>query len=407
MPPAESPVHVPSVLPRRVDALDGLRGIAIVLVVLSHGWQLWPTEWIRAHGWVEPVFRSGNYAVTVFLVAAGYLTFATVSRREGKGVPPTTALLRRVVRIWPSLVLMLGAIAIASALDTTDNGQAYSDGESFVRVLTYTWNWYVMENMVTSRPDFGHLWYLSVDMQAFIIVAVLLYLLRRRPVAAIACLTLLWLVLTWWRMHVMHTEYLFQVLVRTTARMDPFVLGAIVGAAVPYLNRIVVVRRDLQVYTVLSLAALVPLMWFCVDDMRFLQFGVTMESLAIAGLFATVALGATTPWPLRSRVLTLLGRHSLLLYIWHYPVFVYVNRHTGDWSWPMRTLLAFVLVVVICLAAHWAVERHTARLMRSPVWERFDNGLLPGVVASLPFASRRRAGQRRRGQESDRRDQLV
>src|SRR5262245_19391896 len=112
MPLADSSVPVASALPRRVDALDGLRGIAIVLVVLSHGWQLWPTDWIDAHPWIEPVFRSGNYAVTVFLVAAGYLTFVTVSGGRGKGVPPTTALLRRVVRIWPSLVAMLVVLAL-------------------------------------------------------------------------------------------------------------------------------------------------------------------------------------------------------------------------------------------------------------------------------------------------------
>lgn len=401
MPSADTKEHLTSALPRRVDALDGLRGIAIVLVVLSHGWQLWPTDWIRSTPWIEPLFRSGNYAVTVFLVAAGYLTFVTVSRSEGKGVPPTTALLRRVARIWPSLVLMLGVLAVVSALDTSNVTNPSGDGESFVRVLTYTWNWYVMENMVTSRPDFGHLWYLSVDMQAFIIVAVLLYLLRRRPVAAIAALTLLWLVLTWWRMHVMDTEFLFQVLVRTTARMDPFVLGAIVGAAVPYLNRLAVPRRDLQVYATLSLVALVPLMWFCVDDLRFLEFGVTLESLTIAALFATVALGATTPWPLRSPWLTLLGRYSLLLYIWHYPVFVIVNRHTGDWAWPSRTAVAFVLVVVVCLAAYWAVERHTANLMRHPLWGRFDNGIVSGLLAALAVGTQRREAAPRSRADAD------
>jgi peptidoglycan/LPS O-acetylase OafA/YrhL len=394
MPSDDTKEHLTSALPRRVDALDGLRGIAIVLVVLSHGWQLWPTEWIRSTGWVEPLFRSGNYAVTVFLVAAGYLTFVTVSRSDGKGVPPTTALLRRVVRIWPSLVAMLLVLALVSALDTTDDATNVGNAESFVRVLTYTWNWYVMENLVTSRPDFGHLWYLSVDMQAFIIVAVLLYLLRRRPVAAIAALVLLWLVLTWWRMHVMHTEYLFQVLVRTTARMDPFVLGAIVGASVPYLDRWVRVRSDLQVAATIALASLVPLIWYCVDDMRFLQFGVTLESLAIAVLFGAVALGARTPWPLRSRVLTVLGRHSLLLYIWHYPIFVFVNRHSGDWAWPTRTAVALGLVLVVCAAAYWAVERHTAQLMRHPVWKRFDNGITGGLVASAREAVRRRADDR-------------
>ena len=64
---------------RRLEVVDGIRGIAIVLVVLSHGWQLWPVEWIDSHDWVRPFFRSGNTAVTVFLVASGYLTYQVLS----------------------------------------------------------------------------------------------------------------------------------------------------------------------------------------------------------------------------------------------------------------------------------------------------------------------------------------
>src|SRR5690349_24277304 len=85
----------------RVAALDGLRGIAIILVVLSHGWQLWPTEWIDDQVWLRPVFRSGNFAVTIFLVAAGFLTWTTLARRGAERIRPGVALVRRVLRVGP------------------------------------------------------------------------------------------------------------------------------------------------------------------------------------------------------------------------------------------------------------------------------------------------------------------
>jgi hypothetical protein len=56
--------------------------------------------------------------------------------------------------------------------------------------------------------------------------------------------------------------------------------------------------------------------------------------------------------------------------------------------------VALGLVLVVCAAAYWAVERHTAQLMRHPVWKRFDNGITGGLVASAREAVRRRADDR-------------
>src|SRR5436305_9299443 len=108
--------------PRRVDLYDGLRGVAIVLVVLSHGWQLWPVDWIDAHAWVRPLFRSGNSAVSVFLVASGFLMFrALTARRELARMRPDTAFLRRLARVGPGLWLFLLVVVVVSALDPSDD----------------------------------------------------------------------------------------------------------------------------------------------------------------------------------------------------------------------------------------------------------------------------------------------
>src|SRR5262249_38607080 len=210
--------------PRRVDLYDGLPGVAIVLVVLSHGWQPWPGDWIDSHAWVRPFFRNGNSGVTIFLVAAGFLMYrALTARRSLERMRPDTTLIRRIVRVGPTLWLFLIVAVVVSAVDGSADEWNADTAASVRHVLTYTWNWYVQGILVTSRPDFGHLWYLSVDMQAFVIMAGFLYLLRRRPVGLLWALSGFYLVLLWWRFHVSQTEFVFQVLVRTTVRMDPFV----------------------------------------------------------------------------------------------------------------------------------------------------------------------------------------
>lgn len=386
---------------RRIDVLDGLRGIAIVLVVLSHGWVLWSVDWFDEHWVVRPVMRSGNSAVTVFLVASGFLTYrALTARRGAQGMRPEVTLVRRVLRVAPSLWVMLAVLMLVAAVDPTDKTPGDDNVDSVLHVLTYTWNWYVQGNLLTSRPDFGHLWYLSVDMQAFVLMAWLLYIMRRRPVGVLFVLAGVYLLLTWWRMHVADVEFVFQVLVRTTARMDAFVLGVLVAAAVPLLQRLPVPipPRYLSAAMVSSLVLLVPLLWWNAadplgdGDNQFLHLGGTMLQLDLGLLIGAVALAGSLPAPVRAlgwAPLAALGERSLLLYIWHYPVFRFVGRHFEDSGWLLRTILGLTITAAICIACEVLVERRVVRLLRAPWWRRLDDGV-PAYAAGL---ARRRFGK--------------
>jgi peptidoglycan/LPS O-acetylase OafA/YrhL len=365
--------------PRRVDLYDGLRGIAIVLVVLSHGWQLWPVGWIDSHAWVRPFFRNGNSGVTVFLVAAGFLMYrALTARRDLEQMRPDTTLIRRIVRVGPTLWLFLIVAVVVSALDGSAAAWNSDTPASVAHVLTYTWNWYVQGNLVTSRPDFGHLWYLSVDMQAFVIMAGFLYLLRRRPVGLLWALTAFYLVLVWWRFHVSQTEFVFQVLVRTTVRMDPFVVGVLAAAALPQLQRLHIPQRTLAWLAGLSLVALVPLLFWCDHDLAYLRWGGTVLEWDVALFFVAVGLGGTSLFLARAvgnEPLVQLGRTSLSLYIWHYPVFMFVQRHTEGWGWQAATAVGLVGTVAICLASERFVDRPVSAFLRRPGWHQLDDGV--------------------------------
>jgi len=375
---------------RRVDLYDGLRGFAIVLVVLSHGWQLWPVAWIDHHSWVRPFFRNGNSGVTVFLVAAGFLMFtALTSRRDLTRVRPDTALVRRVVRVGPTLWLFLLVAVIVSALDGSARAWHADTSASVGHVLTYTWNWYVQGNLVTSRPDFGHLWYLSVDMQAFVIMAGFLYLLRRRPVGLLWGLGGFYLVLVWWRFHAADTEFVFQVLVRTTVRMDPFVVGVLAAAALPQLRRLRLSGLTLAATAALSLLALVPLLFWCDHDMAFLHWGGTVLEWDIALFFVAVALGARSAFVTTlagNRPAVILGRASLPIYIWHYPVFMFVQRHTTGWGWQAATATGLLLTVAICVASDRLVDRPVTAFLRRPGWRSLDAGVPAWFAARARLA---------------------
>ena len=169
-------------------------------------------------------------------------------------------------------------------------------------------------------------------MQAFVALTVIIYFVRRRPRAQVAVLSGLLLLLTWWRVQVTELEPVINVLLRTTARMDAIVVGMLLGAVLALVPRDAVSPRMLSLVGAGSLVALLPLLWYCSDDLRFLHWGVTLLELDLALLVGSIALGARTLTWSRLAPLSFLGRHSLVTYVWHYPAFAAVEARTRDWA---------------------------------------------------------------------------
>jgi peptidoglycan/LPS O-acetylase OafA/YrhL len=46
----------------------------------------------------------------------------------------------------------------------------------------------------------------------------------------------------------------------------------------------------------------------------------------------------------------------MAIYIWHFPVFWAVARHSSDWSWQLRTVVGFAITAVAVLVAQHVVE---------------------------------------------------
>ena len=100
----------------------------------------------------------------------------------------------------------------------------------------YTWNWFVGAHPLEARGDLGPLWYLSVEMQFYLVLAVVVALWgARRRELGLALLILIPLV-TWWRWHSYDVEGWYISPLRTSTRIDGLLWGALVALLVPYLQ---------------------------------------------------------------------------------------------------------------------------------------------------------------------------
>jgi peptidoglycan/LPS O-acetylase OafA/YrhL len=101
MKPAESSTTVPAVVP----AIDGLRGVAALLVLLFHAWVY--TDAPLGGGALRALVASGGLGVDFFFVISGFVLFLPVARRDGDFGDVRAYALRRVARIVPAYYLSL------------------------------------------------------------------------------------------------------------------------------------------------------------------------------------------------------------------------------------------------------------------------------------------------------------
>ena len=145
-------------------SIDGLRGIAILLVIMFH-------LNIAYFGW------SG---VILFFILSGYLiTKILLSEKENylSLKQLKNFWIRRALRILPLCYLYLIILVVWSFFGSV----SFTVGEELPYLLTYTYNFYLISVFDQATPSFliGHLWSLSIEEQFYIFFPLLIFFSSR------------------------------------------------------------------------------------------------------------------------------------------------------------------------------------------------------------------------------------
>lgn len=154
---------------RHIPALDGVRGIAILVVMVYHLAYLVPS-WL-------PYVGGGFFGVDIFFVLSGFLiTSILLGEYENTGrVSLPNFYVRRFLRLMPAFWLFLICIYLLGTylMPPFEASLVYGRND-FLYAITYTINWFSASN-----PGFdsnlNHAWSLSIEEQFYIIWSIVLW----------------------------------------------------------------------------------------------------------------------------------------------------------------------------------------------------------------------------------------
>lgn len=154
----------------KIKGLDGLRGIAVLFVIISHT-VLWPYLGIESPKIMS--LMNGHIGVSIFFVLSGFLiTLLLMREQDATGTIDIVAFIkRRSLRIFPVYYL---AILFLLCMDAM--GKANIPNCAYPYALTYTVNFIDKE---CTHQTISHFWSLSVE-EHFYIFWPFIFLLGRR-----------------------------------------------------------------------------------------------------------------------------------------------------------------------------------------------------------------------------------
>ncbi len=373
--------------PFRPD-VEGLRAIAILLVVLFHVG--------------IPQARGGFIGVDVFFVISGFVITGLLLRQQASGGLRFLAFYaRRAWRILPMalLVIVVSTIAVAVVANHSIAVEAASDGRWSALSLANFHFLHLTPTIINTRPasPFQQYWSLAVEEQFYLVYpAVILAFLavpgrwpmRRRLAVGISAITIVSFADSVVSSHLgeLGAYYL------PFGRAWELGVGALLAIGTGAAERIN--RTAATVITWLGLAVILVAAWTV--SLQRAAYPGWIAAVPVLGAAMVIAGGSAVPPQGAEALLKLapfrkVGQWSYSWYLWHWPFLVIAAEaaHTVVLrSSIAKNLLVVALALVAAAGSYHFIEnpiRRSAMLVERPAWSIAGAALLIGTCVGVTF----------------------
>jgi peptidoglycan/LPS O-acetylase OafA/YrhL len=344
----KAPVETSFFVPRYIPQFDGLRGLAILLVLIGHS------------GFLEAMPHAGmfeytRFGVDLFFVLSGFLITGILLDSKESPHYFRNFYARRVLRIWPLYYLVLFlAFVVAPLFQPAMRPTAARDWSAFA--------FYVQNIVFAHRNTYpfglGATWSLAVEEQFYLTWPLLIFLLKKRTLAIVSA-TLPVVSLSLRLAFHFHGAPLGFIHFFTLSRLDAIALGSLsaMWLRAPSCTLAGWRTRAYQFFGVGGAGTLLARVLMhrnsSVVGYTFLAIGFTgLLGISLASDSRSTLLGRA----LSAQWLRYVGKISYGIYLLHYPIFILWARFIDSLGFrqshqAVGNLLAFAAQILLSIAA--------------------------------------------------------
>jgi peptidoglycan/LPS O-acetylase OafA/YrhL len=365
--PAPASVIPPSALSGHMPALDGLRGLAVLMVLVFHFvGNTMPTN--VAESAVVGLTNYGAYGVELFFVLSGFLITGILYDSHNKPHYFRNFYMRRLLRIFPLYYGVLVLVFFVAPLIPLLRGPTLD-----YLVDRQAWAWLYAVNVYIARDGdwtfsyLNHFWSLAIEEHFYLFWPLVVFLLARRPRTLIAVSLAVSLGallarligslagLSWWTTYVL-----------TPFRLDGLALGAFLAVTARQPGGLEWLIRALpRVATVAGGLLVGTFVWTRLVSHQALELVLPVRAGTVLILLACLLTWAVTAPKqsftsrfFRSGTMAFFGTYSYGMYVYHHFISYYLveNRTELDLArWLGSHGAAVALQASVGLAASVAV----------------------------------------------------
>jgi peptidoglycan/LPS O-acetylase OafA/YrhL len=336
-----------------IPGLDGIRALAIGLVLFSH------SVIYDNFSYLSPIGPGAGYAgVAVFFVLSGFLITTLLLREEERMGCVSLRLfyVRRALRLFPALwlyLLIVGLIWIFGRLP-------HHPWHSFVTSVFY------VRNLVGRGHETDHLWSLSIEEQFYLLWPLVMVGLRHRHIFRLMISLSVLVSITIWRVHAARTGLATTgaLYIRTDFRFDAPLFGCalalLLQAAPPVITWMNSSPYWSGLLTVTGTLGLIS--WIGLRLSRFVYPGIDVTIIYLFGLTLILSQMGARGWVgdwLACKPLVSLGKVSYGVYLWQQ---LFLGPSTPGFERIRVFPHGLIATFLVALVSYWCLEKPLLRI---------------------------------------------
>jgi peptidoglycan/LPS O-acetylase OafA/YrhL len=374
----------------RLPPLDGIRGLAVLAVMISHFHGL---QKFKDLMWTDRIYGSivdgGWIGVDLFFVLSGFLITGILYDSKGGTRYFRSFYMRRVLRIFPLYYGFLFVVFVVAPL-------LVAPRSDLQWLLDHQWwYWLYIPNFLAAAftdhiPAYtGHLWSLAIEEQFYICWPLVVFLCSRRTLIrlCVGVIVVSLLLRIGFRLEGAPRDWVYIV---TPARLDGLASGALVTLLIRSADGRVLVAKWAKPVALVC-GALVAGIWINYGRLSWWNnptgtVGLSLIALTFAGLVGMAVTRRPSDWlpsALSHPALVFFGKYSYAMYVFQNPVMFFFEE-TG--FRPAQTfskvagsqlpgsliqLAAGIAVTTVLALASWHLyEKHFLKLKRLFPYDR-------------------------------------